>query len=131
MRKGILASVMVSLLFTGASQAQGLGSPQSAAQTVKQPASQTPQAILLATESSPTQPALFNIGRSSSDMWGDTTFLLWRFSRAPVPVPLVTTSDPVDFGILTNPTTHILAGNRNYSSGYQTGFQLTDRKSVV
>jgi hypothetical protein len=46
-------------------------------------------------------------------VWGGADYLLWWAKNGPLPVPLVTTSPTASHGILTNPGTTVLIGNRS------------------
>jgi hypothetical protein len=51
-------------------------------------------------------------------------YLLWRFKKDTTP-PLITTSQPQDFGILGRPTTQVLFGGDGLSDGEHSGARFT------
>jgi hypothetical protein len=56
--------------------------------------------------------------------WIGADYLMWWFKDAPVPVPLVTTSNAADAGIVGRPSTQVLFGNQSLDAGLQSGVQL-------
>ena len=56
--------------------------------------------------------------------WIGVDYLMWWFKDAPVPVPLVTTSNAADGGVVGRPSTQVLFGNPAARSGLQSGVQL-------
>ncbi len=62
---------------------------------------------------------------SSARLWANAEYLLWWTRSAPLPVPLVTTSNTADFGVLGAPSTRLLIGNENLNFGARNGARLT------
>jgi len=85
-----------------------------------------PVAFLQAPVADAPAPVIFPVGNPYvGRAWADFEYLLWRFSPAPNPTPLVTTSNAADVGVLGAPSTQVLFGGDSYSAGWQSGFRLT------
>lgn len=56
--------------------------------------------------------------------WFNGEYLMWFLESQPVPFPLLTTSSPVDLGILGQPTTGILFGGGDIGYNVTSGFRL-------
>ncbi|MBI1831104.1 MAG: BBP7 family outer membrane beta-barrel protein [Planctomycetes bacterium] len=64
-------------------------------------------------------------GTGTGSFWGNAEFLLWSFKSSPVGVPLVTTSNQADQGIIGNPSTQVLFGDRSVPHEWRNGYRLT------
>jgi hypothetical protein len=56
--------------------------------------------------------------------WFSADYLMWWFKDAPLPVPIVTTSNAADAGVIGRPSTQVLFGNQPLDAGMQSGIQL-------
>ena len=66
-----------------------------------------------------------NGAAGTRSFWADAEFLLWSFKKTPVSVPLVTTSNQADQGIIGNPSTVVLFGDRSIDHEWRNGYRLT------
>src|SRR5438105_2038128 len=60
-------------------------------------------------------------GRSASRWWASADYLLWWTKGAPVSVPLATTSNTSDFGVLGAPSTRLLIGDEHLDFSTRSG----------
>ena len=65
--------------------------------------------------------------RRTTNVWISAEYLRWHISDGPLPVPLVTTGNPLDPipGGLGQPGTQVLYGGQNIDFGWSNGFRLT------
>jgi hypothetical protein len=58
-------------------------------------------------------------------LWASADYLLWWVKSSPLPIPVVTTSNTTDLGVIGAPSTQVAIGNENLNYGAHSGARFT------
>jgi hypothetical protein len=85
------------------------------------------QTVLSPIPAEPAAPIDWSAGSASAapQVWGSAEYLLWWTKSAPLPVPMVTTSNTLDFGVIGAPSTRLLIGNEKLDLPTRNGGRFT------